>query len=352
MFTYQLPEDRIAQRPLSFSGARSDARLLHARAKASGLCIQDRAFTELPEVLRVGDLLILNNTKVLPARVFAKLKRTAREVELLFVKVEESGRTEAIARPMRKVRAGDVLVLAEGLEGEVQGRSADERRLLINFTSAERLKQRLYSQGMMPIPPYIRGGRADEFDELQYQTVFASEDGSLAAPTASLHFTDEILNALRQRGVHLGFLTHHVGTASVSQIDLTAVSEHKMAAESYRIGSETRAALRAAKQGGRRVVAVGTTVVRALESEFLLGQGECPVQDSGFQDTSLFIYPGHRFQAVDALVTNFHQPSSTHLQLVAAFIGEAALKEIYQHALETESYRFLSYGDSSLLENE
>ncbi len=352
MFTYTLSEERIAQRPLSFHGARSDARLLHAKLKRTGLALFDRAFAEFPTILKNDDLLILNNTKVIPARVFARLARTGREVELLFTECAADGVWEAIARPMKKIQPGDTLILAEDLEGEVLGRTADERALRIRFAVTEDLLQRLHSVGMMPIPPYIRGGRADEFDQQHYQTVFASEDGSLAAPTASLHFTDEILTQVRQRGVEIGFVTHHVGTASVRPIDLHALETHQMGIERYCISQEVRQAIREAKRSSRRVVAVGTTVVRALESEYLAGQGEFPVEDAGFQETSLFIYPGHEFGVVDALMTNFHQPSSTHLQLVAAFIGETVLEQIYRHAVEETSYRFLSYGDSSFLERE
>jgi len=352
VFFYELPAERIAQRPLGYTAARSDARLLHAVASrtAGDLSINDRAFAALPSVLSSNDVLVLNDTKVRPARVFAELESTGREVELLFTDEGSSGEWQAIARPMKKVRAGDRLHISSQLVAEVIGRTEDQRRLRIRFPESDAVQEQLHDSGVMPIPPYIRRGRADFSDESLYQTVFAKELGSLAAPTASLHFTEQVLQELREAGIGIVYLTHHVGTGSVSPVSEQLLENHRMDSEFYRIPLESRASLRAAREEGRRVIAVGTTVVRALESEYLSGDGACRAEDSGFIETSLFIYPGHEFQGVDAMITNFHQPSSTHLQLVAAFFEESHLEKVYQHALADSSYRFLTYGDSSFLE--
>lgn len=353
VFHYTLPESKIAQRPAGVSGSRAQSKLLHAVAqKAGGASISDHYFTELESLLKKGDLLVLNNSRVLPCRFFARREGDGKEFEVLLVYPAVDGLNwEALARPMRRLRAGDVLILSEHLRARVSGRTEDGQRLHLVLSSEgdERLcAEILAEEGMMPIPPYIRKGHADQSDREFYQTIYAAVPGSVAAPTAGLHFTDELFDCLARAGVSRAYVTLHVGPASFLPIKSDELSAHKMLAEKYLIPQETRAAVARAKESGGRVVAVGTTSVRALESAAL---GADIAQGGEMHETELLITPGFRFRVVDSIITNFHQPGSTHLLLVAAFIGRRNTEQIYSYALERD-YRFLSYGDGMLLERE
>jgi len=344
-FSYELPPDRIAQHSHGFLGRRTDAKLLHAFIAHDGLRIEDSVVRDLPALLRPGDVLVLNNSKVVPCRFHFEYAGGRCEIFLL----EREKPTErvwlALARPMRRLKPGANLNLSEHLSGTVLGRDESGERIRIELLAEHpehSIEELISREGSMPIPGYIRAGVAEERDEEFYQTVFAKHAGSVAAPTAGLHFTEALLDQLRERGVEIRELTLHVGPASFQPVRDPA--EHEMPTEWYSISAEVLAALDRAKAEGRRIVAVGTTSARSLESA-----ARVRPKAGEFVPTQLFITPGFEFNYVDVLMTNFHQPETTHLLLVAAFIGERETEKIYTHALESE-YRFLSYGDAMLLE--
>ena len=255
---------------------------------------------------------------------------------------------------MRKLGAGTKLSLSKNLSAVVKGRSADGQRLVLELHSQSAectVESAMVNDALMPIPPYIRAGRADAHDRAQYQTVFAKHPGSVAAPTAGLHFTEALLTVLGGAGIGHCFVTLHVGPASFLPIRNGNISSHKMLPERYHIPESTRRKIAETKTRGGRVVAVGTTTVRALESEASTPASTGGDYPENLAATNLFITPGHVFRSIDALITNFHQPGSTHLLMVAAFIGEAQTQAVYAHALGAD-YRFLSYGDAMLLERE
>lgn len=333
-FDYTLPEDRIAQRPIS---GRVGARLLAFDGE-----IRDRHVHSLPEILQPGDLLVLNNSKVVKCRFFLELE--GKECELFILKRIEDGHYQALARPMARFKPGLVIAIP-GRNGELRatvvGRTDDQRQLVLRFeVNDSEVSKFMEESGMMPIPPYIRGGRSDSADRESYQTVYAQQEGSVAAPTAGLHLTPELLSQLRDRGVEIAELTLHVGLASILPLEEGA----RPGVEYFSIRREVMSRIAEAKVRGGRVVVVGTTSLRALESVAL----NPALVGEEFVPTELFIEPGFQFKMADVLMTNFHQPRSTHLKLVAAFVGEENIGKIYQHALGN-GYRFLSYGDSSLL---
>lgn len=355
LFDYVLPEEQIAQRPAPGRASR----LLHARCDSSReLALFDRQFSDLPSLLRQDDLLVLNNSRVIPCRFFAELSGGDPQVEVLLVEqeTEDAKYWQALAKPMRRLKQGLRFQLSEHLLATVLGRASDSARIRLELEvvgslelevagSSVSIEELIDVEGCMPIPPYIRDGRADATDREQYQTCFADERGSVAAPTAGLHFTDSVFEELNVRGVEHCFLTHHVGPASFLPVRDDDWRSHKMSAERFFVSRECFERIESARNNQRRVIAVGTTVVRALEGIWQHG-ASCVGQ---WQSTELFITPGYRFKVVNALVTNFHQPRSTHLLLVAAMLGTESTSEVYQHAL-AKSYRFLSYGDSMFLD--
>lgn len=366
LFPYDLPPSRIAQRPVA-PGASA---LLHARCAegGSGVSIADRRFADLPEILLSGDLLVLNNSKVLPTRFFPAGFTEKAEVLLLqpretAMNTAESSQTnrsqdwEALARPMKKFERAQQFALSAHLHAEVLGRNASGEALRLRISSNEpslSVEQCIELDGRMPIPPYIRQGRADEEDSYRYQTVYAEVGGSVAAPTAGLHFTPRLFEQLRASGIEYQFVTHHVGPASFLPVRDGEWDSHIMNTELYSISAETINAVTRCKKEGRRVVAVGTTTVRALESyfethSFDVHEESAQSRSAAFASTQLFITPGFEFKVIDALITNFHQPLSTHLLLVAAFSGIDQCRTMYEHAL-AGSYRFLSYGDAMFIE--
>lgn len=327
---YNLPPERIAQRPIE--GARDTSKLLVFRNNE----IEDSNVFHLPDYLRTGDVLVLNNTKVLPYRFFTE------HGEILLCSLEaNSGLWRALARPMAKFEKVGTFQLNKDVSARATGRTPDDY-LLLELKSELPLEEALSKGGVMPIPPYIRRGHADEHDAQTYQTVFAQTPGSVAAPTASLHLTPNVLAAIKERGVKVVSVTLHLGPASFLPVR-GEIATHSMPSERYEVSGETWTEVEAAKREGRRVVAVGTSAVRTLESFVRGGRADT------LCETKLFITPGFEFQIVDVLMTNFHQPDSTHLVLVNAFMGGDATQRIYEHALATD-YRFLSYGDSMLLE--
>lgn len=348
-FTYELPAERIAQRPLG----RGMSKLLAAGVDGS---IRDCAFAEFPDFVSSGDVLVLNKSRVLPARFYTTVGDAGKEVEILLVRqVPDAGtasaksqRWEALARPMRALAMGTEVSLSDHVRAWVCGRTEDDSRILLQLEvsgSTRRLDLVLADEGNMPIPPYIRGGLSDEADREQYQTIFAEDDGSIAAPTAGLHFSDAIVEAVRAKGVEIVYVTHHVGPGSFQPVR-ERWQEHRMSGELSSVPLDVVLAIRRAKEAGKQVFVVGTTSVRALESAAASGELR---PTNGFKETQLFITPGYRFRVVDRLLTNFHQPKTTHLLLVAAFAGEKVIEAAYGHALAGD-YRFLSYGDAMLLE--
>jgi S-adenosylmethionine:tRNA ribosyltransferase-isomerase len=334
-FDYALPRRLIAQEP---ARPRDSARLLVLHRQSGAL--EHRIFRDLPEYLRPGDVLALNNTRVLPARLRAR-RRGGGAVEVLLLRPLAGPTWEALVRPGRRVREGERLVFAPGvLEGIAGPRSASGVRT-ITLEHEGALRPILDRVGEMPVPPYIER-RLDE--PADYQTVYAEKDGAVAAPTAGLHFTPALLEAVERRGARLAFLTLHVGLGTFRAVEVEDVAAHRMDAEAYEVGEDAARAISEARARGGRIVAVGTTVVRTLES--VAASDGLVRARAGWTD--LFITPPFRFRATDALVTNFHLPRTTLLLLVSAFAGRERVLAAYAEAVRSE-YRFYSFGDAMLI---
>ena len=337
-FHYDLPERLIARYPLP---GRTDSRLLCLDG-ATG-AVNHRRFTDLAELLAPGDLLVFNNTRVIPARLWAR-KPTGGSVEILVERVQGEFRCLAHLRASKTPRAGSELLLledrtADAVMGRLQVIGREDDLFLLESTGDELLMALLQRLGHMPLPPYI--DRADEsLDRERYQTVYGVREGAVAAPTAGLHFSEDFIDTLRSRGVNTGFVTLHVGAGTFQPVRVDEVEEHRMHAEYLEVDRALCEQVAETRAAGGRVVAVGTTVVRALESASQ--QGEL-APFSG--DSDIFIYPGYRFRSIDALVTNFHLPESTLIMLVSAFAGREAVLSAYAEAVARE-YRFFSYGDA------
>ncbi len=342
-FDFHLPETLIATRP---ARPRSSARLLVARGDG----IEDRVVRDLAEILGPGDLLVLNNTKVIPARLTGTRARqtgqgTARaKIEVTLLEPQADGCWTALAKPMKKLAAGEVVVFSDTLSATVAGRDETTVRLSFNLTGAD-FDAALAEAGAMPLPPYIAAKRpADAQDMDDYQTVFARHAGAVAAPTASLHFDAPLLEALRARGVQFVEVTLHVGAGTFLPVKVDDVTTHRMHAEWGEVTETAAARINAAKAAGHRIIPVGTTALRLIESA-ADAQGRLqPWRGT----TDIFIYPGYRFRITDALMTNFHLPKSTLMMLISALMGMDRVRRIYAHAI-AQQYRFFSYGDASLL---
>jgi S-adenosylmethionine:tRNA ribosyltransferase-isomerase len=335
---YELPPQLIAQQPAS---ERDQSRLLVVRRADRSLA--HHVFRDLPELLNPKDLLILNNTRVLPARLLGYRERTGGKWEGLFLQEHKGGLWELLSQTRGHLSEGETIVIEPGpLKLMLAGKSAEGRWLVrpnLPGTPTELLAQ----YGQVPLPPYIRKGRAGESDETRYQTVYAQRDGSVAAPTAGLHFTERVFARLGERGIAHAFVTLHVGLGTFQPIQVDDVTQHKMHREWGELSGGTAEAIAACKGRGGRVVAVGTTSVRVLETAGLEG----PLAAwSG--ETKLFIYSPYRFRIVDALVTNFHLPRTSLLLLVSAFGGVELIEKAYRTAI-AEQYRFYSYGDAMLI---
>lgn len=332
-FQYDLPKELIAQSPLS---QRSASRLLwHDRASGK---LTDRMFTDLPGLLNPGDLLVFNNTKVIPARMYAN-KPTGGRVEILIERL--LGPTQCLAqlRASKSPKAGGVLVLEDGSELRVIGR--EDSFFHLESATCE-LMDLLQDLGHMPLPPYITREDTDA-DRRRYQTVYAEKPGAVAAPTAGLHFDEDLLARIRQAGVESTTVTLHVGAGTFQPVRVNNIAEHQMHAEWLQVDATACEAIEAAKARGGRVIAVGTTAVRSLETA---AQNGALAPFKG--DSRIFIYPPYRFKVVDALVTNFHLPESTLLMLVSALAGREEMLATYRHAVENR-YRFFSYGDAMFI---
>ena len=345
-FNYELPDDLIAQEPLA---ERDCSRMLVVdRASQSW---RDGAFAEFPAFMNVGDIVVLNNTRVFPARLVGHRVVNGRRgalVEALLLRRIESGANEweVLAKPGRSLKVGAELEFGEAALRGVVTAILEEGGRHIRFESDGDFDRIVDEIGNTPLPPYIKRERREEqrLDEPRYQTVFARERGAVAAPTAGLHFTSRTLDELRARGVKVVEITHHVGYATFQPIRVEEVERHSIAPESYEISDEAAEAINRAKLYGARVLAVGTTTTRALESA---ADADGRVR-AGRGGTELFIYPSYRFRAVDALLTNFHLPQSSLLMLVSAFAERDLILNAYRHAV-AQKYRFYSYGDCMLI---
>jgi len=335
-YDYELPEELIAQRPMA---KRHDSRLLIL----DGENLADRQFRDLPPFLRPGDLLVLNNTRVMPARLLGRREGGEGEAELLLHSPTPDGDWIALVRPSKRFKPGMRFFGEGGVTIRVEENLGEGNRRVV-LESPEDWTLAMQTAGAMPLPPYIRR-KADAKDAVSYQTVFAREEGAVAAPTAGLHFSDEVLAEIESLGAGRGELTLHVGPGTFLPVREEDFSKHRMHSERFELSAALRRRIDATRQAGGRVLAVGTTVVRALES---LNDEAWSADDDYAGETRLFVHPPYQFKRVDALLTNFHLPRSTLLMLVSALAGREAMLAAYEHAVR-EKYRFYSYGDAMLI---
>lgn len=335
-YAFHLPGELIAQHPLD---RRDDSRLLCLDRRDGAIC--HRRFRELPQLLRSGDVLVMNDSRVLPSRLLGHREGTGGAAELLLLEQKGKDLWETLARPGKKLRPGSRVVFGDGLlVGEVTDTLEGGNRLVRFSYQGENFFTVLERIGQMPLPPYITE-RLEDGE--RYQTVYSRQLGSAAAPTAGLHFTPELLEALRDKGVQTGFVTLHVGLGTFRPVKAENITDHHMHLEHYTVPEETARLVNAAKTEGRRVIAVGTTSCRTLESAWKEG-----ALTPGPGSTGIFIYPGYRFQVLDGLITNFHLPESTLIMLVSAFAGYESTMNAYREAVQ-ERYRFFSFGDAMFI---
>ncbi len=336
-FDYELPKELIAQHP---PPQRGQSRLL-VIPKAGGP-LQHRMFTDLPEYLKPGDCLVLNDTKVIPARLIGQ-RATGGRVELLLLRQISDREWEALAKPARRLRPHERLIFSEELTAEIVAMGSEGRRI-VRLDYEGDFWAVLERAGQTPLPPYIRRKKPEPQDRERYQTVYAAVPGAVAAPTAGLHFTPELLQEMERKGIRIARLTLHVGLGTFRPIQTENIENHRMHAEYYSVSERAAAIINETRAQQGRIVAVGTTVVRTLET--IVDENERVRPGSGMTD--LYITPGFVFRATDALITNFHLPRSSLLVLVAAFVGRERILEAYQEAIR-RGYRFYSYGDATLI---
>ncbi len=338
-FDYELPLELIAQEPVKI---RDSCRLMVLnREKGS---IEHRIFSDIKEYLKPGDCLVMNDSKVIPARLFGVKQSTGVNVEFLLSKKIEGNTWETMVRPGRRIKPGDVVVFGDGkLKAEIKSYSSEGTRIA-EFSCDGDFMDVLEELGKMPLPPYIeREAKAEDKDD--YQTVYAREEGSVAAPTAGFHFTPELLDEIRAMGVKTVFVTLHVGIGTFRPVKVEVVEEHQMHFEHYSVSEEAAKIINETKAAGGRVISVGTTACRTMES----ATGEDGIIRAGSDDTGIFIYPGYKYKMVDCLITNFHLPKSTLMMLVSALYDREKILEAYKTAVQ-ERYRFFSYGDAMFIE--
>ena len=336
-FDYFLPEKQIAQVP---ADPRDSSRMMVLSPKTQ--TIEHRHFYQLDEYLTDGDVLIFNDTRVIPARLIGVRQPTGGKAEVFLLRQLERDRWEVLVKPGKKMRVGSVITFGYELSCEVLAHT-DFGGRIVKFSYEGIFEEILDRLGTMPLPPYIHETLEDPE---RYQTIYSREKGSAAAPTAGLHFTESLMDRLRKKGVHLGFVTLHVGLGTFRPVQVDEIEDHVMHSEFYSIPTETADLIRMAKQEGRRVVAVGTTSIRTLESA-AVDHGMIEAKQGW---TNIFIYPGYQFKIVDAVITNFHLPKSTLIMLVSAFAGREFTLQAYQTAVE-ENYRFFSFGDAMLIQS-
>jgi len=335
-FDFYLPEDLIAQEPIE---NRSKSRLLVLN-KVSG-DIEHRSFEDVIHYLQPGDCLVLNDTKVIPARLMGRRKNSLGKIEMVLLKPVETDTWEVLVKPGRRARIGDEVVFGHG---ELVARIIDTTDFggrIVKIFHDKPFQEVLNNLGEMPTPPYIKKKLEDKN---RYQTVYAKKPGSAAAPTAGLHFTEELLNKIKDKGISVVFITLHVGLGTFRPVTVENIEEHKMHAEYYEISQEAADAINSTKARGKRVIAVGTTSTRTLET--VADESGHIRPCSGWSD--IFIYPGYKFKTIDALITNFHLPKSTLIMLVCAFAGKEKVFRAYEEAVK-EKYRFFSFGDAMLI---
>lgn len=335
-FDYYLPEELIAQKPIY---PRDASRLLVLDRKTGQ--VEHCSFTEIVAYLQTGDVLVLNDTRVIPARLFGHRQDTGGKIEVFLLKRLSSNEWEVLVKPGKRARLGSTIVFGEGeLTALVKDRTDAGGRLL-EFKYQGVFEEHLDKLGLMPLPPYIKEKLEDRE---RYQTVYSRMEGSSAAPTAGLHFTPELLDAIQAKGIHLAYLLLHVGLGTFRPVTVENVEEHIMHSEYYEVTPEAAETINQARKQGGRIIAVGTTSVRTLETV----ADEKGIIRAGSGWTDIFIYPGYRFKCVDALLTNFHLPKSTLLMLVSAFAGVEQVREAYRQAVENR-YRFFSFGDAMFI---
>jgi S-adenosylmethionine:tRNA ribosyltransferase-isomerase len=334
-FDFALPPELIAQHP---AAARTGSRLLHV----AGNTISDQRFTDLPALVAPGDLLVFNDTRVIRARLFGQ-KESGGQVEVLIERIVDARHAIAQVRASKSPKPGARIRLANAFDITVTGREGEF--FALELSAEGDLWQLVEAHGALPLPPYITHTAGGE-DESRYQTVFAREPGAVAAPTAGLHFDEAMLAAFKVQGIEQTWLTLHVGAGTFQPVRVTNIAEHRMHSERFEIPQATVDAITATRARGGRVIAVGTTSLRALESAAQSGK-----LIAGAAETDIFITPGYQFHVVDRLITNFHLPKSTLLMLVSAFAGFDTIRHAYAHAI-AEQYRFFSYGDAMLLEKQ
>ncbi|MHC0552573.1 tRNA preQ1(34) S-adenosylmethionine ribosyltransferase-isomerase QueA [Salinicoccus sp. CNSTN-B1] len=334
-FDFNLPHDLIAQTPLK---DRASSRLL-ALEKKSG-AVSDKKFEDVIDFFNPGDVLVLNDTKVLPARLYGVKEETGAKIEMLLLKPVAGG-YEVLVKPAKKISPGTVVSFGDGLLKAVCTDSFDEGIKHVELKHEGVLENVLDALGEMPLPPYIKETLEDKD---RYQTVYAKHSGSAAAPTAGLHFTDALLERIKSKGVHIAYITLHVGLGTFRPVSTEVIEDHKMHSEFYIMDSPTAELLNAVKSKGGKIISVGTTSTRTLET-IVRDHGKF-TEASGFTD--IFIYPGFQYRAIDALITNFHLPKSSLMMLVSAFSDKETIMAAYQHAIN-ESYRFFSFGDAMII---
>lgn len=336
-FDYDLPEELIAQTPLS---DRSSSRLMVLDHKTG--IIKDKVFTDILDELHTGDALVMNDTRVLPARLHGTKPDTGGHLEVLLLNNIEGDQWETLVKPAKRAKKGTIIEFGDGRLKAKVTEELEHGGRMITFSYEGIFLEVLESLGEMPLPPYIKEKLEDQG---RYQTVYAKENGSAAAPTAGLHFTKELLEKIENKGVKLVFLTLHVGLGTFRPVSVDRIEEHKMHSEFYRLTEEAAKELKDIRQSGGRIVAVGTTSIRTLETIGTKFNGEIKA-DSGWTD--IFIAPGYKFKVVDAFSTNFHLPKSTLVMLVSAFAGKDTILAAYKHAVD-ERYRFFSFGDAMFI---
>ena len=336
-FDFLLPEELIAQTPLE---KRDASKLLVVNRQTEKM--QDRHFYSIIDMLEPGDSLVMNDTRVLPARLYGQKEETGGHAELLLLKNTSGDEWEVLAKPAKRLRVGTRVSFGDGRLSAIVTEELTHGGRIVRFDYQGIFLEVLESLGEMPLPPYIH----EKLDDRErYQTVYAKESGSAAAPTAGLHFTKELLEEIQQKGVHLVYLTLHVGLGTFRPVSVDNLDEHEMHSEFYQLSEEAASTLRQVKENGGRVIAVGTTSIRTLETIGSKFDGQIQA-DSGW--TNIFIKPGYDWKVVDAFSTNFHLPKSTLVMLVSAFAGRELVLEAYQHAID-EKYRFFSFGDAMFI---
>ena len=341
-FDYVLPEELIAQRPTE----KRDVCRLMVMNRENG-SIEHKHFYDILDYLNEGDCLILNNSKVLPARLFGEKEGTSAKIEFLLIKRLEGDRWETMVRPGKRLKPGDAVKFSDNFRAEIVDYGPDGTRI-VDFDYEGIFMERLEELGKMPLPPYIERESTLE-DKDMYQTVYCKEEGSVAAPTAGLHFTDQLLEKAEEKGVKLAYVTLHVGIGTFRPVKCENVEDHSMHFEEYYIDEENAAKINDAIKEGGRIVSVGTTSTRTVESAAYFDENEGKyLVAAGSGNTNIFIYPGYEFKIIEALITNFHLPKSTLLMLISALYDREKILEAYDIAVK-EKYRFFSYGDACLI---